>query len=157
MRLTLEQQKLVEENHNLIYWYIHMRHLDINEYYDVMAIELCNSALKYNPERGSFSNFFKLRADWVMQKEYRSNQSQKRQHKRGEFHDNLKDMTYEHDMVDSIRLQELMEGEYGEIVKLRYEGYSQQEIAEMIGTNQSKVSKMLKAVKEEYMKGDNVD
>ena len=31
--LTEEQKRLVEENHNLIYWYCHKYNLNIEEYY----------------------------------------------------------------------------------------------------------------------------
>lgn len=53
--LTLEQQKLVEDNHNLIYWFVNKKNLDIEEYYDLFAISLCETALRFNPTKGKFS------------------------------------------------------------------------------------------------------
>ena len=150
MRLTAEQQKIVEENHNLIYWYINMNRLDVNEYYDLLAIELCNTAMKYNADRGSFANYFKLRADGIMYKEYRMAQAQKRLHTKVSLLDNVHTLVDETDILDTMELQELMEGEYGEILKLRAEGYSQTEIADMLGTNQSRISKIIKKLKQEY-------
>lgn len=47
--LTLEEQRLVEDNHNLIYSFIY-KHLNgnIDEYYDVCAISLCKAIKTYN-------------------------------------------------------------------------------------------------------------
>ena len=150
MQLTKEQSQVVADNHNLIFWYINMKHLDINEYYDLLAIELCNTAMKYNPDRGSFATYFKLRADGIIYKEYRKTQAQKRLHVKVPLLDNLHTMIDDGDITDSIELQELLDGEYGEIVRLRIEGYSQTEIAEIMDTNQSKISKILKKLKGEY-------
>ena len=150
MQLTKEQSQVVADNHNLIFWYINMKHLDINEYYDLLAIELCNTAMKYNPDRGSFATYFKLRADGIIYKEYRKTQAQKRLHVKVPLLDNLHTLIDDGDITDSIELQELLDGEYGEIVRLRIEGYSQTEIAEIMDTNQSKISKILKKLKGEY-------
>ena len=150
MQLTKEQSQVVADNHNLIFWYINMKHLDINEYYDLLAIELCNTAMKYNPDRGSFATYFKLRADGIIYKEYRKTQAQKRLHIKVPLLDNLHTLIDDGDITDSIELQELLDGEYGEIVRLRIEGYSQTEIAEIMDTNQSKISKILKKLKGEY-------
>ena len=54
-KLTIEQQKLVEENHNLIYDFINRNNLSIDEYYDILAIGLCKASKAYNPEKGKFS------------------------------------------------------------------------------------------------------
>lgn len=150
MQLTKEQSQVVADNHNLIFWYINMKHLDINEYYDLLAIELCNTAMKYNPDRGSFATYFKLRADGIIYKEYRKTQAQKRLHIKVPLLDNLHTLIDDGDITDSIELQELLDGEYGDIVRLRIEGYSQTEIAEIMDTNQSKISKILKKLKGEY-------
>lgn len=55
--LTKEQQDLVEKNHNLIYWFAQKQNLDIDSYYDILANGLIKAALKYNCNKGSFSNF----------------------------------------------------------------------------------------------------
>lgn len=57
MRLTLEQQTLVEKNHNLIYAMLHKYKLPIDDYYGIAAIGLCNAALAYDPTKGKFSTF----------------------------------------------------------------------------------------------------
>ena len=54
-KLTPEQQRLVEDNHNLIYSFIQLKRLDLDEWYDVCAIGLCHAAQKWNPARGKFT------------------------------------------------------------------------------------------------------
>jgi RNA polymerase sigma factor (sigma-70 family) len=53
--LTAEQQKLVEDNHNLIYGYCQMHRISPDEYYDLLAIELCEAAQNYDDSKGNFS------------------------------------------------------------------------------------------------------
>lgn len=52
MRLNREQQKLVEENHNLIYQYLIDKQLPQDEYYDIAAIGLCKAAMNYSVDAG---------------------------------------------------------------------------------------------------------
>ena len=50
-----EISKLIEDNHNLIYSFMSLHSLDPEEYYDLMAMELCKAAKNYNEELGAFS------------------------------------------------------------------------------------------------------
>ena len=50
-KLTDEQRRLVEDNHNLIYKVLYDKHLDIDEWYDIAAIALCNAAKLYDANR----------------------------------------------------------------------------------------------------------
>lgn len=54
--LTKQQQKLVEENHNLIYDFAYRKNLPIDEYYDILAIGLCMAAKIYDENKGKFSS-----------------------------------------------------------------------------------------------------
>lgn len=57
MRLTPEQQKLVEENHALIFGVLRDMGLD-DDFYDIAAIGLCKAALRFkNPNKVRFSTF----------------------------------------------------------------------------------------------------
>lgn len=57
-KLTEEQRKFVEDNHNLIYAFAKKNELDLEEYYDILAISLCKAALSFDPDRGfSFSTY----------------------------------------------------------------------------------------------------
>jgi RNA polymerase sigma factor (sigma-70 family) len=53
--LTEEQRKLVEENHNLIFKYAIKNNIDIDEYYDLLAIGMCKAALVFDTTKGAFS------------------------------------------------------------------------------------------------------
>lgn len=55
--LTSTQQKLVEDNHNLIYGIAHKNKINLDEYYDVLAIGLCKAAMQYDESKGQFSTF----------------------------------------------------------------------------------------------------
>ena len=57
MILNDKQQKLVENNHNLIYYYAHEHNISIDDHYDVLALALCKAAYNYNSKKGSFSTF----------------------------------------------------------------------------------------------------
>lgn len=53
--LTKTQQSLVTDNHNLIYEFAKRKHLPIEEYYDILAIGLCEAAQSYDSVSGEFS------------------------------------------------------------------------------------------------------
>lgn len=62
-QLNAEQQRLVEENHNLIYWFINKMRLSLEDYYGVVAIGLCKAAYSYDSSRGCA---FSTHAHWAM-------------------------------------------------------------------------------------------
>lgn len=53
--LTKTQQNLVTDNHNLIYEFAKKKHLSIEEYYDILAIGLCEASKIYDNSNGEFS------------------------------------------------------------------------------------------------------
>lgn len=58
IKITDEQRKLVEENHNLIYSFLYSNQFSLEEHYDVAAIGLCNAAINFNPNKGySFTTY----------------------------------------------------------------------------------------------------
>ena len=52
-RLTEERRKFVEENHNLIYSFAKKDGIDVEEYYDLLAIGLCKAGCIYDPARAT--------------------------------------------------------------------------------------------------------
>lgn len=52
-----EQRELVTENHNLIYSFLNLYNLPIEEYYDLAAIGLCKAAIYFDPTKSKFSTF----------------------------------------------------------------------------------------------------
>ena len=59
--LSDEQRKLVEDNMNLVYFYIHKHHLSL-DLSDLAFIALCKAALHFDPSRGFKFNTYALRA-----------------------------------------------------------------------------------------------
>ena len=60
--LTKEEQKLVEDNHGLIYGYLFMKNYDLdsdlwNDLYTECALGLMQAARTYKEDQGTFSNF----------------------------------------------------------------------------------------------------
>lgn len=55
--ITDEQQKLVTDNHNLIYRFLQKYHLTVDEYYDIAAIGLCKAAISFDSEKAQFSTY----------------------------------------------------------------------------------------------------
>lgn len=161
--LTSEQKKIVEDNHNLIYFYINKNNLDENEYYDLLALSLCKAAKKFDPSKSKFSTFalhcFKM--DHLI--EIRN----KKAVKRDALVISLSDKIYTSDDGKETELVEIIPGDRDvfdkmilmdipklldddrlvQICKLSYLGYGQQEIAYMVGVSQSLVSRQLKIAK----------
>ena len=53
--LSSKQQKLAEENHNLIFAFMNKHHLDPDEYYGDMAEAYCIAIAAFNESRGTLS------------------------------------------------------------------------------------------------------
>lgn len=149
MQLTDEQVKLVEENHSLIYWYLNKRKLELSEYYDLLAIELCKAVMHYNPNRGTLATYFKLRADCVVRQEYNKSISKKRMHTDVSYIEEMEYTPIESETIGKLELEELFIGKYGEIARLIYEGYTQKEIADILGVSQTYVSVSLRKLRTE--------
>lgn len=74
--MTEEQRKLAEDNHNLIYDFIHKNGLNVDDYYDIFAIGLCKAAINYDSTKGEFStlafecmrNYFKNHLGYINKK-----------------------------------------------------------------------------------------
>lgn len=145
MVLTDEQRKIVEENHKLIYWYANKRGLSIDDWYGLLAIELCCAVIKHKPEQGSLANYYKLRCDGLVSKEWRKTMTQKRDGLISILDDELVGESYDN---SGISLEMLIEEADSDILNLKIQGYSQKEIAEELGVSQSYVSRALKEIRE---------
>lgn len=150
MKLTEEQSKIVAENHSLIYWYINLKHLNIEDYYDLLAIELCNTVLKHDPTRGTLTTYFKLRADGLMHKEYKKKRALKRTGSVIQYIEEIMNDVGIKYNDEQMEITEWMNVENGDILKLKSQGYSQTEIANELGVSQSYVSKILKKLRKDY-------
>lgn len=57
MRLTNEQRKFAEENHNLIYKFLYRKNLNPEEWYGVVAIGYVKAVATFDPEKAEFSTY----------------------------------------------------------------------------------------------------
>lgn len=152
-KLTKEESKIVEDNHNLIYGFIQSKGLDVNIYYGLIAESLCKSAMIWDKSKGEISTIFYKIANNDLYREWRKNNAQKRQHggllELEEWVES--DYSLEEEVVGNSLCEEILSSENGQVVKLRLEGYTQEEIALKLGKNQPQISKILKKVGEEYL------
>lgn len=153
-KLTDKERQMVEDNEKLIYWYANKKNLDIDEWYGLLAIELCKTVRKYNPDRGSLSTYFKLRADIMvyrkMQEKYRSGELYDYEIDESQHEDESVEVF---DKVDSdIALEDLLDSLETDrdrlIIKMKLDGYTQKEIAEETGLTQQGVGWVLRKVRE---------
>lgn len=153
-KLTDKERQMVEDNEKLIYWYANKKNLDTDEWYGLLAIELCKTVRKYNPDRGSLSTYFKLRADIMvyrkMQEKYRSGELYDYEIDESQHEDESVEVF---DKVDSdIALEDLLESLETDrdriIIRMKLDGYTQKEIAEETGLTQQGVGWVLRKVRE---------
>jgi len=144
-----ERQK-VEENHNLIYWYAHLVGLNLDDWYDLLAIELCYAVKKHNKDRSSLSTYYKMRCDGLVSREKRKEMTKKRFHFKVQYIENIHDDQCQYDMNGLVDNDVLHDEEFGEIIKMRYDGFTQQEIAKKMGASQSYISNVFKRLKKKY-------
>jgi len=141
-KLTTIQQKMIEDNHNLIYWFINKYKLSETEYYDLLALELCYAVAKHDPSRGSLANYYKLRCEGVLYKEYRKSQAQKRTHLTETLESNFTVPIYD-DYSAFKLIEDIIDDPNYLIFMLKSTGYSQCEIAKKLNISQSFVSKII--------------
>ena len=57
MKLTDAQRQIAEDNHSLIYGFLRKNHLDVDEWYGIIAIGYLKAVLQWDPDRGKLSTF----------------------------------------------------------------------------------------------------
>ena len=152
-----EQKKLVEENHNLIHSFLHRGKLSEADYYDLAAIGLCKAAEAYNPSKGyKFSTLAYRCMGNLIGKEFRDSKAKKRQGVVLSYDQIVTDdITFldtmesakntENEVVSRITLRKLLSGmspKQREVLCLLSQGYTQQEVAKLVNTSQSWVSRV---------------
>lgn len=146
--LTQEQQQMVSDNYKLIHGFCAKKHLNLDDWHGILAIELCKAVCKYEPERGALSTYFYMRAEHVMYKEL---EKMKREYYPST--EIIPTTGYEykqHDVESEILIQDMFDGQDGLIMKLKYYGYTQSEIAKLLGKGQSHISKVLSRLRSEF-------
>lgn len=152
-KLTDKERQLVEENHNLIYAFLHEKQLDKTEYYGLIAESLCKAVMNWNKDRGALSTLFYRVANRDLYTHWRNQNVQKR---RNEGEVKFEDLYFElnYNLENEVLMKEIIEGilnsEYAEIFNLRLQGLTQTEIADIIGVSQVEISRRLKKMGERY-------
>lgn len=139
--LTAWQQQLVTNNHNLIYGYAHSHGLDLNEYYDLLGIALCEAVKIHDPVKGSLSTIAYLKMRQAVEKHNR-----KKYHK---FY--YEPYTYNIEQgYEDVEMQDLIEytkkfltDKQLKVFELYLDGYSQSEIARTTGCSRQNISQLI--------------
>lgn len=168
--ITADEVKLVEENHNLIYKFCYRHKLDANDYYDILAIGLCKSAMGYSDLKGKFSTFawtcmlnevrmYKRRENVRITDYLSLNSVISYDDFKGELtiEDTIpSDICVEDDVLHSIMSSDFINSISKldkDIVHLRLLGFSQSEISSKLKISQSYISRRLINLKKK-LKGE---
>lgn len=165
--MTQQQQNLVTDNHDLIYFVLRRLGYDIDEHYDTCAIGLCRAAIAFKPECGvKFSTF----AVKCMKNEVYK--EQKKQRKRvpdtqiDSFTDyirpgvnvTLQDTVESRDnLLGGKELQMLINGtnltpRERRALQLRIDGYKNREIASYFGVSNERASQLVRSARSKIQK-----
>lgn len=171
--MTDEQRKLCEDNHNLIYHFLHKYNLPIDEWYDMAAIGLCKAATSYNDELSKFSTYAmngmymtvfcekrkekSLKAiPYYMMMYHQEKTTTKEGEDVGELIDCLasnenieENVTFQ--VVYNNACEKLCERDKT-ILKMMIDGYSQEKIANGFALSQPQISRIMKKIKNHLMK-----
>lgn len=169
MRLSDEQRKLVEENHNLIYSLLNARGWSIEDYYDLAAIGLCRAAIMFDPEKGyKFSTYAYTSMQNEILQELRKGSVAKRS--------GAAVLSFENPLagVEEITIGDTIQATRGdpeeeiikedvriaisemkpkdrEVINLVMQGYKQREVAKIANTNQVQVSRVVKRLRDKLV------
>lgn len=164
MSMTEQQKKLVEDNHNLIYSFLHQYNLPIEEYYDLAAIGLCKAAILYDANKACFSTYA-YRSMWTHvfteeRKKIAAIRIPENQivYYQAEMDDSENRATsyinyisanenVEDEVLSDIVINEYMsklKDEHKKIIILLKNGYTQREISQMVGYSQAQISRVKK-------------
>ena len=166
--MTLEQENLVTENHNLIYHFIHKYNLPIDEYYGDCALALCRAALKYESNRqSSFATFASVCIERAIFHIFRDN----KRHDVGpilsldalitpenssnpeSFSDQLTTGLSAYDELLPYELSDILNPLEYTMSHMAASGYTQREIGSILNCSQAQVSRTLANVHYKLNKG----
>ena len=152
-KLTKHQQEIVEDNHNLIYSFIHRRGLDADEYYGLIAESLCKAVLNWDESKGKLSTLFYIIARNDVYNEWRKGSAGIYQ-----FTDTLPleedwipdNYDLEGEFILKETIKDVENSEYNDLFQLKLLGYNNKQIAEMFGVSQSTIGNWLRRMGERY-------
>ena len=164
--MTKEQENLVIENHNLIYYFIHKYNLSIEDYYDVCAIGLCKATLNYNPRKDTkFATYAGVCIENEIKLELRKQKNILVYSLDMTFYstsDGTREISYvenittglsAYDEILPYQLDKVLDAQEYKLVALVLQDYTQVEIGNIIGISQAQVSRMFFKIKQKLLKG----
>lgn len=166
------ERELVSDNHNLINFCLKKYNLNYDDYYGLMAIELCRAARGYNPDKGKFTTLAVKYIENMVYKDY------KEKKKRENILNTISINTYSNNnsileiidksilnidsevstlgLYDSLitHFSKRSNGDkYLKVVKMLSEGRLQKEIAIELGVSQQRIAFYKKEIKN-YLKNE---
>ena len=161
--LTEEQRKIAEENHKLIYFFINFFKVDVEEYYDLFAIDYLKCIKVWDKSKGSLSALLGRAFSNRIKAENRKKRAKKRFEEcytislnEVVFRENS-DLSLEDMIASSTNVEETFELNealnffmQNEVTKLLIIGYSQKEIAEKLNYAQPTISKKVSRLKKKF-------
>lgn len=169
--LTPEQRKLAEKHHNFIFYFMKRKGLDQEEFYDILAIALCKAVRTYDPSEYAFATYCYRCFENALRMYIRDNKRrvQSAPFSAFEIHDDSGDIDNVIEETvscekaiqtfDELETYMAMEGfvshipeKLRQVLDLHLKEYTQQQIAEILGTSQSQVSRMLAKIRILYKK-----
>ena len=170
--MTEKQKQLATENHNLIYWYIHKKNLNVDVWYDIFAIALCKAVMGYDDSK---NNKFSSYAVAVMENEYnmecRKSIAKRRTcdklvsldeavqsndtstGKNTTRHEYITNGLTAWDEVIPYNISELLNQRQLLVVKFRLLGYTQCEIADRLKCSQPQINRLLQQIRTKLKEG----
>lgn len=173
MTLTETQQEFAEANHNLIHHFAFKNHLDIDEYYDILAIALCEAVCKFDKAKGYAFSTFAFSCMRNKTRNYLRNEKRKI-----ENNENILsiDYTYQYDLEGQpTTLENLLQDRtvqiedsavnkrlceqfsktlnqrHKKVFKYMIMGYNQREIAHHINLTYARVNQIVKRIREKWI------
>ena len=164
--LSNEQKNLVEENYNLTYKYAKDHKLDMEEFSGLLSIGLCKAALSYDSDKTKFSTFaYRCMGNEVSNYLRKVNAGKYLRHDEVYSMEALNEnenraieeaflMTSSENIEGDYMFKARFQKEYDKlkdqvknIVALKYHGYTNNEVAEIMDMKASTVSMALKKFK----------
>lgn len=171
--MTKEQEQLVTDNHNLIYFFLNkwgkiLEYSDMTDYYDICAIGLCKAAITYDSSKDvKFATYAGVCIENEIKIELRNRKKysapvysldmtfNNTSDGTGEiaFGENLTTGLNAYDEILPYQLDKVLNAREYKLVALILQDYTQIEIGNIIGISQAQVSKMFSKIKQKLLKG----
>lgn len=171
--MTKEQEQLVTDNHNLIYFFLNkwgkiLEYSDMTDYYDICAIGLCKAAITYDSSKDvKFATY----AGVCIENEIKMELRNRKKYSAPVYSldmtfnntsDGTREISYKENITTGLsaydeilpyQLDKILNAREYKLVALILQGYTQVEIGNIIGISQAQVSRMFSKIKQKLLKG----